>query len=44
VLASLRSFIIGLLRRLITDARTSLASALRYFASLPERALSLLIG
>ena len=44
VLASLRNFIIGLLRRLITNVRTSLASALRHFASLPERALSLFIG
>jgi len=44
VLASLRNFTIGLLRRLITDARTSIASATRYFAALPGKAISLFIG
>jgi len=44
VLASPRNFIIGLLRRLITDERTSLASALRHFASLPGKAITRFIG
>ncbi len=40
VLACLRNFVIGLLRPLITDARTSPASLPRYFAALPEQALA----
>jgi len=44
VLASIRNFIIGLLRRLITDERTSIASVVRYFTSRPEVALSLFTG
>jgi hypothetical protein len=44
VLASIRNFIIGLLRRLITDERTSIASVVRYFTSRPDVALSLFTG
>jgi hypothetical protein len=44
VLASLRNFVIAVLRRLVTNARTSLATLLRYFASLPAQALSLFTG
>jgi hypothetical protein len=44
VLASIRNFVIGLLRRSIRQPRTSLASALRYFAAHPNRALAILTG
>jgi hypothetical protein len=44
VLASLRNFIIGLCRRMVTSARTSIPSVLRYFAARPGKALSVLIG
>lgn len=39
VLASLRNFIIGLIRR-TNDARTSIASILRHFAASPAQALA----
>lgn len=40
VLASLRNFIIGLCRRMITSPRTSIPSVLRYFSARPAEALS----
>ena len=41
VLAAIRNFIIGLLRRMIASPRTSLASAMRHFAASPAQALAL---
>lgn len=41
VLACLRNFIIGLIRRLITHPRTSIPTVLRYFAARTDRALAL---
>jgi len=38
-LASLRNFIIGLIRRMITQPRTSIPSILRHFAARPAQAL-----
>ena len=39
VLAAIRNFIIGLLRRMIAHPRTSIASAMRHFAASPAQAL-----
>ena len=39
VLAAIRNFIIGLLRRMISHPRTSIASAMRHFAASPAQAL-----
>ena len=44
VLASLRNFIIGLLRRLLQGSKTSIASALREFAARPSKALAAFTG
>jgi len=44
VLASLRNFIIGLCRRMITSPCIFIPSVLRYFAARPAEALSLFIG
>jgi hypothetical protein len=44
VLASIRNFIIGLLRRLIRKPRISLASALRHFAAQSAQALANFTG
>lgn len=44
VLASIRNFIIGLIRRLITSSRTSIPSILRHVAARPAEALAVFIG
>ena len=44
VLASLRNFVIGLIRRGIRRPRTSIASVLRHFAATPAQALSIFTG
>ncbi|MGH8550551.1 MAG: hypothetical protein ACRERU_18505 [Methylococcales bacterium] len=44
MLAGIRNFIISRLRRLITQPRTSIASALRHFAARPDQALALFTG
>lgn len=41
VLAAIRNFIIGLLRRMIANPRTSIASAMRHFAASPAHTLAL---
>ncbi len=42
VLTGISNFVIGLLRRVVRQPRTSPASTLRYFAVHPERALAIL--
>lgn len=44
VLAALRNFVLTLLRRIIKRPRTSIASALRYFAARPDQALAVLFA
>ena len=44
VLASMRNFIIGLIRRMITSPRLFIPSILRHFAARPAEALAVFIG